>query len=438
MLHFTYRHIHEIETITIFVIIVASFSICCFTAYLMGLGLCCLMKRFRNKNTAYTLTVNFKNAIGGAEEDSIFFSEILPSSDSLTRGGSLISSRTNSTTSTLSEGSTKTWFPMTIKCKKIGWKQKAEIPPASVYLSVKFVPLDEETNQNGKLHISVKKVVSLPTKDYPRYTEAYLILEVIRAQRTIKGKTENKVYEYRTRNFRNTRDIEMEEHFVVEAKKNDIKNLSINIKAYDQDIYTKPSELASAVISLSPKCKEICVRREGLELMSHLKQVPKNVGNILIGLSYLPTSQRLSVNIVRAANLPNIQKEKNTNLYAQIFLLTGVTGRSLKRKKLDFTTPENDPCELNGNLSFDITPNQLENVTLLIILYKKNPDELPFQTIESARASLDFEKTHKSTSDHCFGSVAIGKLVKSNKGKKHWRMMTMAPRRVVTIWHSLK
>lgn len=61
----------------------------------------------------------------------------------------------------------------------------------------------------------------------------------------------------------------------------------------------------------------------------------------------------------------------SVDLYAQLYLLTGVTGRSLKRKKLDFTPSENDAFELNGNLSFDLTPNQLENVTLLIVLYAK-------------------------------------------------------------------
>lgn len=40
--------------------------------------------------------------------------------------------------------------------------------------------------------------------------------------------------------------------------------------------------------------------------------------------------------------------------------------------------------------------------------------------------------------DYCYGSVAIGKLVTSQKGKKHWRMMMAAPRRIVTVWHSLK
>lgn len=58
-------------------------------------------------------------------------------------------------------------------------------------------------------------------------------------------------------------------------------------------------------------------------------------------------------------------------MYAQLFLLTGVTGRSLKRKKLSFNIPEDDPYDLNGTISFDITPNLLESVTLLIILYKK-------------------------------------------------------------------
>lgn len=65
--------------------------------------------------------------------------------------------------------------------------------------------------------------MSLPAKDYPRYTEAYLILRCVRVQRSLKGRTETVVCESRTKNFRNTRDIEMDEHFVIDAKKTDLK-----------------------------------------------------------------------------------------------------------------------------------------------------------------------------------------------------------------------
>ncbi len=47
------------------------------------------------------------------------------------------------------------------------------------------------------------------------------------------------------------------------------------IVAYDQDIYTKPSELASAAIPLSGKYKELCVRKQGVEMSALLKHVPK-------------------------------------------------------------------------------------------------------------------------------------------------------------------
>lgn len=53
------------------------------------------------------------------------------------------------------------------------------------------------------------------------------------------------------------------------------QNLCVHLTAYDQDIYTKPSELASVVIPLSQKCKEICTQQEGVELTNGLKQVPK-------------------------------------------------------------------------------------------------------------------------------------------------------------------
>lgn len=116
-------------------------------------------------------------------------------------------------------------------------------------------------------------------------------------------------------------------------------------------------------------------------------------------------------------------------------MLTGVTGRSLKRKKLTFNSPVDDTFELNGTVSFDITPHLLETVTLLIILYEKGsePDKPDFfENMESD------ELGKYISDDYCYGSVAIGKLVTSQKGKKHWRMMMAAPRRIVTVWHSLK
>lgn len=58
-------------------------------------------------------------------------------------------------------------------------------------------------------------------------------------------------------------------------------------------------------------------------------------------------------------------------MYAQLFLLTGVTGRSLRRKKLLFNASADDPYELNGTMSFDVSPGLLETVTLLIVLYEK-------------------------------------------------------------------
>lgn len=64
--------------------------------------------------------------------------------------------------------------------------------------------------------------MSIPIKDYPRYTEAYLIIRLIRVHRTLKGRSETVICENCTRNYRNTRDIEIDEHFIVDAKKNDL------------------------------------------------------------------------------------------------------------------------------------------------------------------------------------------------------------------------
>lgn len=40
---------------------------------------------------------------------------------------------------------------------------------------------------------------------------------------TIKGRNETVIFEDRTKNFRNTRDIEMDELFMVDARRSDLK-----------------------------------------------------------------------------------------------------------------------------------------------------------------------------------------------------------------------
>lgn len=77
--------------------------------------------------------------------------------------------------------------------------------------------------QINKFNFLFQNITSLPIKDYPRYTEAYLIIQMVHTQHGIRGRTDNVIYENRTRNFRNTRAIDVNEHFILDTKKNDWK-----------------------------------------------------------------------------------------------------------------------------------------------------------------------------------------------------------------------
>lgn len=115
-------------------------------------------------------------------------------------------------------------------------------------------------------------------------------------------------------------------------------------------------------------------------------------GNILLAVSYLPTAQRLTINVMKARDVKFTPTVSNLNdfskrhaslkliflnvvhhclllsgFYVRVLMLNGRTGQRMKKKRTKFVTANSQP-EFNETLTFDVSYNQLDIVQFLVVL----------------------------------------------------------------------
>ncbi|GLG92886.1 Synaptotagmin-3, partial [Gryllus bimaculatus] len=83
------------------------------------------------------------------------------------------------------------------------------------------------------------------------------------------------------------------------------RDWSLRVTALDQDRHGNPTELCFVDVSL--RDVKTLMRGEEAVLNLPLQISDKEAGEVLVGLSFLPTAQRLSVSVLRAARLRYLQ-----------------------------------------------------------------------------------------------------------------------------------
>lgn len=119
----------------------------------------------------------------------------------------------------------------------------------------------------------------------------------------------------------------------------------------------------------------------------------------MLAISYLPTAQRLTINIMKLRDVkftpavPSLDKFSKyrssicrfgflrqivslhssfspVDPYVRVLMLNGRTGKKMKKKKTKFLHAVAQP-EFNETLTFDLAVTQLDNVQFLVVLCSK-------------------------------------------------------------------
>ncbi|KAG7160154.1 Synaptotagmin-3-like [Homarus americanus] len=278
---------------------------------------------------------------------------------------------------------------------------------------VQYVVTSPESN-TGKLVITVLEARGLTGREYlGNACDPYVKVVVWKERRSLRKQKSPPLHVFRTRTVRHTQDPTFNQSFVIEAAKSDLKELVVKLVAMDSDKWASPST---------------------------------DLGEVLFGLSYLPTAQRLSVSVIKAQNL------KHTNVVDDLKDFC----RVIKKKKTTWRSNTASPI-WNETLIFDLAQSQVEHVTFLLVVCTR--PQLPV-TPTNSDASLQSTETFHDNSlslappdlnssslhdqnqnkkqDRYVGKLALGCNVRSNDQRQHWMAIMASPRKVVSQWHGLK
>jgi len=151
---------------------------------------------------------------------------------------------------------------------------------------------------------------------------------------------------------------------------------------------------------------------------------PYDKGDALVGLSFLPTSQRIAVEVVKFTQLPAVRvKDAKFKLVARV-LLVNECGRVLKKRK---TAPVDDAVavEFNQVFQLDVGVDRWEHTVVLVVLSR-------FCHSASSTSSTATPPVYV----HC-GHVALGKHVTGHAHRIHWNSAFQNPRKTIAQWHPL-
>lgn len=307
--------------------------------------------------------------------------------------------------------------------------------PTELTISLQYLPPCDDIS--GKFAIGIEALSGLPPKQYNCTLEPYVALNIVK--QSWSHRKRQKLHSFRTRGVRHTASPIFKETFVVaNVKPQEVKDWILDFAAYDHDRYANDTELCRLQVTL----KEVRSVVQSPEIhMFNFGMSPSNVdfGKILLGVSYLPTAQRLTINVMRARDIklmPAVPNLHEFHPYVRILMIHGRTGQRLKKKKTKHVASSLQP-EFNETLTFDVSYNQLDIMQFLVVLCSKaTPIEM--STIEHPSDSEDsVSSVHRSRDTH-IGKVALGKGVRGSTERLHWFSVLQNPRKLVTVWHVLK
>jgi len=330
-------------------------------------------------------------------------------------------------------------------------QEKPGLPALSFSLLATTIP----ESPTVKLAIAVESATDLPARDYGAHCDPWVSVTVIRDRRSLRRRPPVPLAGFRTKTIRHAHNPFYSQTFVADVQREDLKDVCVRFCVVDQDRYCGPVEIGSTSITIK-EAKQTGPDPDKFSSTQILNPPKKDYGQIHFGLSFLPTAQRLSFNITKATNLKQDKEDGNeddtTNPYVRILMFNG-SGRLVKKKKTTVKVNTREPV-FNETLNFEVGAGQLESSRFLVTLCSRKR-ELELDVGQEERTeSFGFEDEEvvscgsnggrresngrTRTKDPCLGKMALGKSVRGEKEREHYRCVMATPRKVFSVTHTLR
>nr|XP_015924623.1 synaptotagmin-6 [Parasteatoda tepidariorum] len=208
---------------------------------------------------------------------------------------------------------------------------------------------------------------------------------------------------------------------------NGLKKCTLKLEAWDQDKLANDTILGEVSFNLKDIASYLSQEpSKEMDLNLKLQESKVTYGQLLLGLCYLPTAERMTVAVLKANNLKQqTEKCEGAAFYVQVMAIYG--GKIFERRKTSSRSSSQFPV-FNEMLMFDVPFTKLDHIVLLVAVYNTIPATSLDEPVDTQR---------QKNKDVCIGKVVIGSSGKKNI-LNHWNAMRNSPRRQVIQWHELR
>ncbi|XP_046895007.1 synaptotagmin Va [Hypomesus transpacificus] len=201
------------------------------------------------------------------------------------------------------------------------------------------------------------------------------------------------------------------ETFTFKIAYNDLGGQTLVLQVFDFDRFGKHDVIGEIKIAMN-SVDLAQPLHEWRDLVGGEKEEEEKLGDICISLRYVPTSGKLTVNVMEAKNLKKMDVGGLSDPFVKVVLQ--YQGKRLKKKKTSVKQNTLNPY-FNESFSFEIPFSQIQKIQVLITVY-------------------DYDKLG---SNDAIGKCFIG-FGATGVGLRHWSDMLANPRRPVAQWHTLR
>ncbi|XP_075253461.1 synaptotagmin 1-like isoform X2 [Convolutriloba macropyga] len=148
---------------------------------------------------------------------------------------------------------------------------------------------------------------------------------------------------------------------------------------------------------------------------------------LLISLCFLPTSERITLTVIKARNL-RYEQSGMTPTNASVRVTYIANGKKQKRRRTSTKLDDEHPV-FNESFHFSVAEHQMRSALFKITVENNDMSEEAVEPPMSTRTSL---------AKMAFGCVSIGAKCNPGVATHHWNEMLKVHRRPVAQWHVLK
>ncbi|KAL4221226.1 Synaptotagmin-2 [Mactra antiquata] len=199
--------------------------------------------------------------------------------------------------------------------------------------------------------------------------------------------------EFKTKMQRSNKILSYKEDFEMDVDLESLKSFTIRLLLCDMDKYSRHVILGETSVNLK-KTKLWTVR----ELMFSEKlqePIEEKLGNIVLGLCYLPTSEKMYLSVEKIENLRVVDKiTESTDPCVKVYLM--YEGKQLKRVKTSVRASDLNPV-YNESFSFDVPLTEVDKVCFSLAVCHYNADKKSTKLIGRVYLGMNFDKF---TRDH--------------------------------------